>query len=677
MKLNATFAAAMLVCSSTALADNSSTTFQALDVFDLEFASDPQFSPETDGVIYVRNFMDIMHDKRRSDIWQVSTDGKTHRPLTNDRLNAWQPRLSPDGKRLAYLSNRHGSGQLYVRWLDSGNEMQLATLTKGASNISWSPDGKWIAFTQFVPSATKPYANMPAKPKGANWAPAAKVVDRTIYRFDGFGELPLGHSQIFIVPTDGGHIQQLTHSPYDHRSTLTWTADSKQILYSANLREYSMKQQQNSEIYAIDLANRQETQLTDRYGPDGSPQVSPDGKWVAYLGYDDHAMGHTEAELYIMKTDGSSMKMLTGDFKRSVSTPQWSANSQSIYFMYHSEGNSYVAKTDLKGKVKTLVGNVGGTTFGRPYSGGDYTVSAKGNIAFTVNSTDDLANVAIANSSGKKVTQLTHINDDLLNYRDMATVEEVWYESSFDKQKIQGWIVKPANFDANKKYPLILEIHGGPFTNYGFRFSPEIQLYAAAGYVVLYTNPRGSTSYGSEFANLIHHNYPGNDYDDLMSGVDTVISQGYIDEKRLYVTGGSGGGVLTSWIVGKTDRFAAAVVAKPVINWTSFALYADIAPYVSKNWFEKMPWEDPMHYWKRSPISLVGNVTTPTMLLTGEADLRTPMAETEQYYQALKMRGIDTQMVRIPEAFHGITKRPSHLISKIAHIIQWFEDHKS
>ena len=251
----------------------------------------------------------------------------------------------------------------------------------------------------------------------------------------------------------------------------------------------------------------------------------------------------------------------------------------------------------------------------------------------------------------------------------------IWYESSFDQRPIQGWIVTPPDFDPSRRYPLVLEIHGGPFAAYSDFFSVEAQLYAAAGYVVLYTNPRGSTSYGAEFGNLIHHAYPSQDFDDLMSGVDAVLARGYVDEDQLFVTGGSGGGVLTAWIVGHSDRFAAAVAAKPVINWYSFVLTADIAP-VYKSWFPGLPWDHLEHYMERSPLHHVGNVTTPTMLLTGEVDYRTPISETEQFYTALKLRGIDTAMVRIPEASHGIAARPSYLISKVAHILEWFERYR-
>jgi acylaminoacyl-peptidase len=264
------------------------------------------------------------------------------------------------------------------------------------------------------------------------------------------------------------------------------------------------------------------------------------------------------------------------------------------------------------------------------------------------------------------------LNADLMDHKSVGAPEEVIWRSSVGDHDVQGWLIKPPGFDSGKKYPMILEIHGGPFAAYGPHFSAENQLYAAAGYVVFYTNPRGSTSYGDEFANEIHHAYPGQDYDDLMSGVDAVIAKGFVDPGQLFVTGGSGGGVLTAWIVGSTDRFAAAVSAKPVINWTSMTLSADIPTMVIDYWFGKPPWEDQENYWRRSPLSLVGNVSTPTMLLTGEVDYRTPIVEAEQFYQALKLRKVPTALVRVPEASHGIAARPSHLIAKVDNILGWF-----
>jgi len=301
-------------------------------------------------------------------------------------------------------------------------------------------------------------------------------------------------------------------------------------------------------------------------------------------------------------------------------------------------------------------------------------VSHDGHLAFTCTTPSRPADVAVRDPDGRERV-VTHLNEDLLAHKTLGQLEELWFESTVDGRRIQAWIVYPADFTEGETYPLVLEIHGGPFANYGPRFSAECQLYAAAGYAVLYVNPRGSTSYGEAFGNLIHHAYPGDDYHDLMSAVDAVLERGFVDPDGLFVTGGSGGGVLTSWIVGKTDRFRAAVVAKPVINWTSFALTSDMYNVFYKYWFPGTPWDFPEHYWARSPLSLVGDVTTATMVLTGEVDYRTPMSESEQYYQALKLRGVDAALVRVPDASHGIAKRPSHLIAKVAHVLKWFELH--
>lgn len=648
---------------------------QPLDVFELEYASDPQFDAQGASLIYVRNFMDIMKDKKRSNLWRMDLDGDNHRPVTTDLANSSQPRFSPDGSRLAYVSNKSGKTQIYVRWLKTGENLQVAQLQTGASNLTWSPDSTRLAFTKFVPSSSKPFAKMPKKPKGADWAAPAKVINKTTYRFDGSGYLPDGYVHVFVVPAEGGTPRQITSGDFNHGSKLTWDKSGNQIFFSANRHADHEQEPLNSEIYSVNLASGDIKAITDRIGPDGGPVVSPDGQWIAYRGFDDKRMGYHNSRLYVMRQDGSDNRLLTGDLDRSISGLVWASNSREIYFQYDDLGNTRVAKVNFKGRLKNLVTNVGGTAFGRPYSGGDFTVSPRGRIAFTQTSVKDMANIAVTNIRGTNALALTALNDDLLPGRALGAVEEVWYDSSHDGQKIQGWLAKPADFDPAKKYPLILEIHGGPFANYGFRFSPEVQLYTAAGYMVLYTNPRGSTSYGDKFANLIHHDYPGHDYEDLMSGVDFVIAAGNVDAERLYVTGGSGGGVLTSWIIGKTDRFKAAVVAKPVINWASFTLYSDISMFVAKYWFGEMPWENPVAYWQRSPLSLVGNVKTPTMMLTGESDFRTPIPESEQYYQALRLQKVEAVMVRIPNASHGITRRPSNLIAKISHIVKWFDDH--
>ncbi len=325
-----------------------------------------------------------------------------------------------------------------------------------------------------------------------------------------------------------------------------------------------------------------------------------------------------------------------------------------------------------KSKVKSLVENVGGTSIGRPYSGGSFSVCPAGIIAYTITSTQSPADVAVFNNGS--TSQLTTLQSGLTNKKSICTTERFTYKSSFDGRPVDGWIVYPPGYQADKRYPLILEIHGGPFANYGSRFAMEPQLYASAGYVVLYTNPRGSTGYGEKFTDLLDKNYPQQgDFEDLMSGVDAMIERGVADEDRLYVTGGSGGGILTAWLVCKTNRFKAAVSQKPVINWQTLAFTSDGSVYFSEYWFTGPPWTQPDNYSKRSPITFVNQVKTPTMLMTGEQDWRTPISEAEQFYQGLRLNQVDSMLVRVPESSHAIAARPSRIMMKVAHVLAWFE----
>lgn len=650
-------------------------TFALENVFDLEYAASPQISPDGEQIIYLRNSMDKAKDRGRSNLWMINADGSRHRPLTSGANNYGAPRWSPSGDRLLYTSAESGSNQLYIRWMDTGESAKISSLEHSPGGLSWSPDGNWIAFTMFVPKQGKPMVALPGKPEGAEWAKPAKVVDKLQYRADGAGFLEDGYTHVFMMPAEGGTPRQLTSGEFNHGGTPEWSADGEHLFISANRIDGWEYNPGNSEIYSIRLEDGSITPLTDREGPDSGPAISPDGSKIAYTGYDEKYLGYQPANMYVMNADGSGKRMLKMDLDRNPGNLEWSADGEYIYFHYVDEGVGKVASVSLDGDVQVLADEVGGTSIGRPYSSGSYSVADDGTIAYTYSKPSSPADVAVTDG-GDEANVITHLNDDVFGHLELGQVEEIWYESSHDGKKIQGWIVKPPNFNPDKEYPLILEIHGGPFASYGPHFSAEVQLYAAAGYVVLYTNPRGSTSYGKEFGNEIHHNYPGNDYDDLMSGVDAVLEKGYVDENKLYVTGGSGGGVLTAWIVGKTDRFKAAVVAKPVINWYSFVLTADGTPFFYKYWFPGLPWNNRDHYMDRSPISLVGNVTTPTMLLTGEEDYRTPISETEQYYTALKLEKVETVMVRIPGSGHGIASRPSNLMSKVAHILKWFEMHE-
>jgi dipeptidyl aminopeptidase/acylaminoacyl peptidase len=649
--------------------------FTARDVFELEWASDPRFSPDGTRVAYVRNFMDIMSDRRRSSLWVVDVRTGEQRPLTDGASDTRSPRWSPDGGRLLYVSSGDGGSQIHVRWMDSGQSTPISRLTESPSDLAWSPDGKSIAFSMLVPAATQPMVTMPDKPEGAHWADPPRVIDRLVYRVDGAGYLPEGYNHLFVLPAEGGTPRQVTSGDFDHGSTPVWTPDGKALLFSANRHEDADYRPLDSEIYEVDLQSGAIRALTDRRGPDESPRLSPDGRSIAYLGFDDRYQGYQVTHLYLMSRDGSEPHDLTPSLDRDVESPQWGADGRGLYFLYDDRGNTKVGYVSREGAIDTLAGDVGGLDLGRPYSGGQLSVAPNGSFAFTQTRPDHPADLAVG-SRASGVVRLTRLNEDLFSGMELATVEEIDFTSSFDGRPLQGWLVEPPGFSSERRYPLILEIHGGPFANYGDRFAAEIQLYAAAGYEVLYLNPRGSTSYGEEFGNLIHHNYPSQDYDDLMSGVDAVLERGTVDPNQLFVTGGSGGGVLTAWIVGKTDRFRAAVSAKPVINWASFALTSDFPNFFYRYWFSGFPWDEPEEYLRRSPLFQVGNVKTPTMLITGERDFRTPSSEAEQFYEALKLRKIDTALVRIPGASHGIANRPSQLVAKALHVLAWFERYR-
>lgn len=652
-----------------------SNTFSPLDVFKLEWADHPQLSPDGKRVVYQRMRFDIMKDRKRSQLWLVDAEGRGQRALLADSNDQRDAQWSPDGRRIAYIAASEGKAQIHVLWLDSGAGSAITHLTEGPGNLSWSPDGRWIAFTQRVPAQDPPLAKLPPAPKGAEWAEPAKLIDRLMYRIDGGGYIDPGYSHVFVVSADGGPARQITSGKHDFAGPVAWARDGKSVFVSTNLNDDWEHQPLESELYRVDVDNGALTKLTDRKGPDRNAVISPDGRTLAYLGFDDKGHPYQAVHLYALDLTSGKSHAVTADTDVSVEEPVWDGNA-SLYFSYDERGTTRVGHVGLGGgKVETVADDVGGTEIGRPYTSGSIS-GAAGRVAYTRDALAHAADVGIV-ARGSKPRSLTDLSSNLLDHKTLGGVEEINVKSSADGRAIQAWVVRPPRFDPKKSYPLLLEIHGGPFAAYGPHFAPETQLYAAQGYVVVYANPRGSTSYGTEFANLIENAYPSQDYDDLISVVDAVIARGSIDTNNLFVTGGSGGGVLTAWIVGHTDRFRAAVVAKPVINWYSFVLTSDFYQLFAKYWFPGVPWENAEHYLKRSPIAYVGNVKTPTMLITGDADHRTPSSEAEQFYQALKLRGVDTAMLRIPGASHEINTRPSNMLDQVLYTIGWFEKHRA
>lgn len=649
---------------------------QPRDLFDLEWADAPAISPDGRRIVYQRKFFDVMKDRRRSNLWLVDADSGKQRPLTSGAYSDGEPVWSPNGDRIAWVSERDGSPQIWVRWMDSGQQSAISRLTEAPSGLAWSPDGRSLAFSMHVAADTTPLAKLPAKPEGAQWADEIKLIERMGYRADGAGYLAPGYDHVFVMSADGGTPRQITQGDFPYESKPVWSRDGGALFVVSNRDKDYEYQPAESEIYRIDLATGATRQLTDRRGPDASPALSPDGRKLAYIGYDDRKRSYQLSHLYVLDLDTGVSRALTESFDYDIENPQWDSGGRGIYFGYDREGVSHLGWIGAGGgKVESVSDDVGGTAVGRPYPGGSFSVGG-GRVAYTHGTASRMADVAVTQRGGKSKV-LTDLNAGSLARKRLGEVESLWLKSSADGLPVQAWIVKPPQFEPGKRYPLLLEIHGGPYQNYGPRFAVETQLYAAAGYVVVYVNPRGSTSYGQAFADHIHHNYPSHDYDDLISAVDATLAKGYVDPDQLYVTGGSGGGVLTAWIVGHTDRFRAAVVAKPVINWTSFALTSDGPSYVTQHWFPAPPWQAQELYWKLSPLAYVGNVKTPTMLITGEIDYRTPISETEQYFQALKLQRVDTAMIRIPGASHGIGARPSETLAQVLNTLGWFERYRN
>jgi dipeptidyl aminopeptidase/acylaminoacyl peptidase len=657
-------------------AEAPSRVFEGKDLFSLQVASDPQIRPDGHVIAYVRVGYDIMTDRPRRSIWLVDADTGAQTPLATGAGSSYSPRWSPDGKRLAYVASAEGGhSQLYVRWMQTEQAARITDLTEAPEDLEWSPDGRSIAFIMLTPEDKTNLGSPPPRPEGANWAEPLTIITDVKYRADGEGYLKPGFSHVFVVSSEGGFPRQLTFGAFNDEGPLSWTPDGHNVLLSGNRTQGWQREPVKSQVYQASVTDAVIKPLTNRSGPNQEPQVSPDGKKIAYLGFDDRYLGYQNVRLYIMDRDGGNSHSITDQLDRSIDEARWAADSRSLYVRYTDKANVRVARLTLDGHMQPIAEGLTMDELDRPYTGGKFSVSNNGIVAFTSGSPEHPSDLSIAR--GGHSTRLTRLNDDLFAIRKLGAVQALPVTSSVDKRPIDAWMVTPPNFDPATKYPLILEIHGGPYASYGPVFSTDDQLYAAAGYIVVYANPRGSTSYGEEFANFIQHDYPSHDYDDLMSAVDAAIAKGSVNPDQLFVTGGSGGGVLTAWIVGRTHRFRAAATQKPVINWGSFALTTDMATYVPKYWFAKFPWEDPDSYWKHSPLSLVGNVTTPTLVVVGGEDYRTPVSDSEQYYEALQLRGIPTALVKVPGASHGgLAARPSQSAAKASAILAWFERYR-
>ena len=652
------------------------------DLYQFKWVADPRMSPDGSLAAYTLVQVAEKGDKYETSLWVVATDGQSGPRRLTSGIRDRSPRWSPDGRTLAFVRNATdtGASQIYLLSLAGGEPRRLTDVAKGAGALAWSPDGKTIAFTSTtLPADTAP----PDKDKSD-----VRVVTRAVYRDNDEGWLdPTRHEHIFVVDVDLGadapaKARAVTSGNYDEED-VQWARDGSEILFVSDRVDEPYYDNPDDDAFAVPKNGGAMSKTIDIDGPIRGVAQSPDGKSYAFAGWINpaHRQSYTQSAIF-WSHDGTITKLTSGEAEvgSSVTGDQhpprgggggplvWSADGKSLYLATTEHGRSNIVRIDVATKAVEPV-----TTGAHDVVA--YSATPNGSrFALTMSDGTHLSDLYALDPATKALTQLTHVNDELFKQLTLSTPERITYKS-FDGTPIEAWIVKPPDFSPTKKYPLILNIHGGPHAAYGETFFHEFQVMAARGYVVLAPNPRGSTTYGESFGNIIQYHYPGDDYKDLMVGVDTLLKRGYIDEKRLGVTGGSGGGLLTNWVVTQTHRFQAAVSQRSIADWAAWWYTADFTLF-TPSWFKEPPFKDPQEYALRSPITYIGNVTTPLMLVEGEADSRTPSGSGGYtMFRALKAMHKQTEMVVFPGETHELSRsgKPVHRVARLDHIIGWFD----
>jgi dipeptidyl aminopeptidase/acylaminoacyl peptidase len=675
------------VLSGTPLAGQQKRVITDQDLLKFVWIADPQMSPDGSQIVYVRVTVNEKSDEYETSLWTVSGDGRdVPRRLTMGTRDS-SPRFSPDGKRLAFVRDLTGQQpQIYLMPLGGGEAAAVTDLPRGAGAPAWSPDGSKIAFS----STTKAedFEKKPDAPKSD-----VRVITSAEYRSNGSGwDDPERPSHLWITDAAATSplpkARALTTGKYDETGQ-GWSPDGSRVYFTSTREDEPYYSPAKVELFSVPAAGGDPSKVVSLNGAITAVRPSPDGRRLAFVGILNGTPERSfdQPDLFVANADGSGMpRNLTAAYDYDINGsvggdqgaprggrtagPVWSADGKSIVVVAGEQGNAPLIRLDAASGAVSPVSNGAQTVQ-------SYSASADGRVVAAVISTQtaigDLFAIDLT-APAARPKQITRVNDPLFSTLKLSEPEAISW-TSFDGKRIEGWLMKPPDFDPSKQYPFVLEIHGGPHSAYGNVFTHEFQLLAARGYVVLFPNPRGSSNYGQDFGNVIQFHYPGDDYKDLMAGVDEVIKRPYIDRSRLGVTGGSGGGLLTDWTVTHTTRFKAAVSQRDIADWYGFWFTADFSQYTS-SWFHKAPWEDPADFAARSPITHVGNVKTPMLFVLGDDDLRTPPADGgEMMFRALKYMHIPTVMVRFPGETHELSRsgKPSHRVERLQHIVGWFD----
>ena len=681
----------LVLCFSAASAQKRNITEK--DLFDFAWVGDPQISPDGSAVVFVRVTVNAAKTNYDTSLWGVPTSGAEEpRRLTSGSRDS-APRWSPDGKFLAFVRSSETPGsspQIYLLPTTGGEAFQLTSTARGAGGPVWSPDSKWIAFGSGTNPQDIAKQGKPATP--GERESDVRVITRAVYRSDGGGYLdPTRPNHLWVTgvprgPEDKPTAKQLTSGQFNE-GNFVWARDGSRIYFATNRDPEPYYSDPKTQIYSILPAGGETSLLTTVDMGVGALSLSPDGRRFAFnaSAFHDPVQSYTQPDLWVMDAaPNAKPRNLTANFDFDMganvggdqaapragggAAPIWTADGRSIIERFTKEGRANLALFDAEtGKLTEI-------TRGDQAVMNFRATPDAGKLAYTISTPTRITDLYVSDRNGANAKQLTRVNDALFSKLNLTEPEEIWF-TSFDGKRVHTWVQKPPDFDPNKKYPLILNIHGGPHSAYGYVFDHEFQWMAAKGYVVVYPNPRGSTSYGQEFGNIIQHNYPGDDYQDLMLAVDEVIKRGYVDEKKMGVTGGSGGGVLTNWTVTKTDRFAAAASQRDISDWAAWWYSADFAQF-QPSWFKGSPFEDREGFKSRSAITYVDKIKTPMMFILGEADYRTPPGVGgEELFRALKYRKVPTVMVRFPNEGHELSRsgQPWHRVERLQHIVGWFD----